>query len=51
MKTRQFSENEGSRLISQYNDTLKQLTNLIASIERKIAQRGKSKSTVPLESP
>lgn len=31
------------RIVSRYNEALKQLANLISSIERKIAQRGKSK--------
>lgn len=39
----QASEQTGTTLVAKYAESLKQLSNLILSIERKITERGKSK--------
>ncbi len=44
MSVKQLPEIKGRLLTTGYDDGLKQLANLIASIERKIRQRGKAKA-------
>jgi four helix bundle protein len=46
MEVRQLSPKIGSDLLAQYREALKQLANVIISIERKIRDRGKSKAAV-----
>jgi four helix bundle protein len=43
IRVNQLSEQIGSALVTKYYGALKQLANLISSIERKINERGKSK--------
>lgn len=43
----QLSERAGGMLVMGYTESLKQLANLILSIERKINVRGKSKLSLP----
>lgn len=49
MAIKQLSNEKGRALTEGYDNALAQLTNLIASIERKIRQRGKTKAE-PLSS-
>ncbi|MDN5940885.1 MAG: hypothetical protein L0H94_03290 [Nitrospira sp.] len=44
MTIKQLSGEKGLALIEGYDNALTQLANLIASIERKICQRGKTKA-------
>ena len=44
MAVHQLSGEKGQVLTEGYDDALTQLANLIASIERKIRQRGKTKA-------
>ena len=47
MAVHQLSDEKGRALIEGYDNALTQLANLIASIERKILQRGKTKAERP----
>jgi four helix bundle protein len=44
MAIKQLSDEKGRALTEGYDDALRQLANLIASIDRKILQRGKTKA-------
>lgn len=50
MAIKQMSGEKGQALTEGYDDALTQLANLIASIERKIRQRGKTKAERPSNS-
>ena len=50
MTLKQLSDEKGQALIEGYDNALTQLANLIASIERKIRQRGKTKAERPSNS-
>ena len=44
MSVKQLPESLGVAIVGRYGEALKQLANLIGSIERKIIQRGKGKA-------
>ena len=50
MAIKQLSDEKGWALTEGYDNALTQLANLIASIERKILQRGKTKAERPSSS-
>jgi hypothetical protein len=50
MTIKQLSSEKGQALTEGYDNALTQLVNLIASIERKIRQRGKTKPERPSNS-
>jgi len=50
MAIRQLSDEKGKALVEGYDKALMQPAHLIASIERKISQRGKSKAERPSDS-